>query len=113
MAGAGGHRPHAPGRESSPMLDGGELYERWFDSIYRWLRAFGVGESDLEDAVHEVFVVVERQRADFPGATPAGWLYSIARRKAASWRRRAWLRGVLVAGAEVERDAVPQMQRSP
>ncbi len=67
-----------------------------FDAVYRahvgfvWraVRRFGVAEADLEDAVHEVFLVVHRQLAGFDGrAAITSWLYAIARGVASNRRR--------------------------
>lgn len=66
------------------------LYERHFDHVWHTLRRFGVAERDLEDAAHDVFVVVHRKLAEFdPERSARAWLGGIAWRVAADTRRRA------------------------
>jgi len=68
------------------------LYERWFEDISRWVRAFGAREADRDDLVQEIFLVVHRRLADFDGQNVAGWLYQIARRKVRDHRRLLWVK---------------------
>src|SRR5262249_44107083 len=49
----------------------------------------GVPEADVEDAVHDVFVVAHRRYGTYDPARPLRpWLLGIAFRIAAQWRRR-------------------------
>ncbi len=65
------------------------FYEQQFQYVWRLLGRLGVAEADLPDAVHEVFVVVYRKRADYDAERPArAWLFGIARRVAAAMRRK-------------------------
>lgn len=65
-----------------------EVYRAHVAFVWRTVRRFGVDEADLEDAVHEVFLVVHRQLADFDGeAAITSWLYAIARGVASNRRR--------------------------
>ncbi len=68
-------------------------HEAHGDFVFRTLQRFGVREADLEDMTQEVFVVVVRKwttyQADVKLTT---WLYGIAMRVAAGYRRRAWVR---------------------
>jgi RNA polymerase sigma-70 factor, ECF subfamily len=58
--------------------------------VWRTVRAFGVAEAHLEDAVQDVFVVVHRRLAEFAGrARIETWLFAIARRVAGAYRRTA------------------------
>src|SRR5258708_11085443 len=66
-----------------------ELFEEHAAFVWRILRHFGVGESELEDQTQEVFLVVHRRRADFGGEHPPAWLYAICRRVASAYRRRS------------------------
>jgi RNA polymerase sigma-70 factor (ECF subfamily) len=59
------------------------------------VRALGGPESDQEDLVQDVFLVVHRRLADFDGRNMAGWLYQIARRRVRDFRRLHWIRHVL------------------
>lgn len=67
-----------------------------FDAVYRdhvgfvWrsLRRFGIAEAELEDAAHEVFLVVHRRLPEFDGRSAiTTWLYVIARGVASNRRR--------------------------
>ncbi len=57
--------------------------------MWRTLRHFGVAEADLEDQTQEVFLIAHRRLADCDGEHPRAWLYAIARRCAAAYRRRS------------------------
>ena len=53
------------------------------------LRSLGVPDAQLEDAMQDVFVVVQRRLADFDGgAELRTWLYAIALRIARKYRER-------------------------
>ncbi|HVY25615.1 MAG TPA: RNA polymerase sigma factor [Polyangiaceae bacterium] len=69
-----------------------QLYERWFDTVSRWVAALGTHEADREDVVQEVFMVAYRRLSDFDGENEAGWLYQIARRKVRDYRRLLWVK---------------------
>lgn len=65
------------------------IYEADFDYVWRTLGRFGVAVADLQDAVHEVFLVlyrrwneVDRTRSMRP------WLFGVARRVAADLRAK-------------------------
>jgi RNA polymerase sigma-70 factor (ECF subfamily) len=65
-----------------------EFYDEHLDFVFRNVRHFLVGmDSQVEDVVQEVFVIVARRRAEFDGRSPRSWLYSILRRVAANHRR--------------------------
>jgi RNA polymerase sigma-70 factor (ECF subfamily) len=88
----------APAETSSPEgassldLSFEGLYERWFEDVSRWVRALGARESDRDDLVQEIFLVVHRRLSDFDGHNVAGWLYQIARRKVRDHRRLLWVK---------------------
>lgn len=64
------------------------LYRRHVPFVWRTLRRLGVHEKDLEDAAHEVFVVVHRRRRDYDGRGKMNtWLYGICRGIARNERR--------------------------
>lgn len=66
------------------------LYAQHFDHVWHTLRRFGVAERELEDAAHDVFVIVHRKLDTYDPARPArAWLSGIAWRVAADTRRRA------------------------
>ena len=67
------------------------LYSEHRDFVGRTLIHFGIPEADLADQTHEVFIVVLRRLSTYRGeATMRTWLYAIARRVAASYRRRGY-----------------------
>lgn len=66
------------------------VYEQHFDFVWRSVRRLGVPPSQLEDAVQDVFVVVQRRLADFEQrSSMKTWLFGIALRVAKDYRRRA------------------------
>lgn len=66
-----------------------ELYDRHAAMVFRALRALGVADASLDDAVQDVFLVVHRRLGEFEGrAALTTWLYGIARRVASDYRRR-------------------------
>lgn len=74
-----------------PSVD--QIHEHHADFVWRTLQRLGVRDSDLEDALQEVFIVVHRKLHTFDGsARLTTWLYGIALRVAAAHRRRAHLR---------------------
>jgi RNA polymerase sigma-70 factor (ECF subfamily) len=78
------------------------VYDEWFETVYRWLRALGAPESDAEDLTQEVFLVVRRKLASFDGRNLPGWLYGITARTASDHRRRRWFRSWFSRAREVE-----------
>jgi RNA polymerase sigma-70 factor, ECF subfamily len=84
-----------PVAEPTASLHFRAIYDRWFDEVSRWVRAMGGPESDAEDLVQDVFVVVHRRLPDFDGENVAGWLYQIARRRVRDFRRLLWVRQML------------------
>jgi RNA polymerase sigma-70 factor (ECF subfamily) len=70
------------------------------ESSYVWttLRRLGVRDRDLEDLVHEVFLVVHRHLSDYDSGRPIRpWLFGIAFRVAAGYRRLARTQRELVS----------------
>src|SRR5262245_3684045 len=65
-----------------------QVYEAHFQYIWRCLRGFGVSEHALDDAVHDVFLVVQRKLPSFDGseARVTTWLYEIALRVGRRYR---------------------------
>jgi RNA polymerase sigma-70 factor (ECF subfamily) len=66
------------------------LYEGEFSYLWHTLRRLGIRARDLEDTVHDVFVVVHRRLGDYDPERPLRpWLFGIAYRVASERRRRA------------------------
>lgn len=66
-----------------------EAYRAHAQTVARWARQLAGTDSDVEDIVQEVFMVVSRQLAGFRGeARFTSWLFEITRKVAANHRRR-------------------------
>jgi RNA polymerase sigma-70 factor, ECF subfamily len=65
------------------------VYEAHFRYVWRCLRSLGVHDAQLDDALQDVFVVVQRKLPAFDGAVALStWLYAIALRIARKYRER-------------------------
>jgi RNA polymerase sigma-70 factor (ECF subfamily) len=65
------------------------VYQREFDYVWRTLGRLGVRTADLDDAAHDVFVIVFRRWDDIdPGKPIRPWLFGVARRIASHRRRK-------------------------
>jgi len=65
-----------------------DVYEQYFEFVWRSLRMLGVQQVSLDDAVQDVFGVVSRQLASFEGRSSLRtWLFGIAQYTAANHRR--------------------------
>jgi len=74
-------------------LDVGSVYRGHADFVWRSLQHVGVRDSELEDAMQEVFVVVHRKLGGFDGRSKlTTWLFGVCLRVAARQRRRAYFR---------------------
>jgi RNA polymerase sigma-70 factor, ECF subfamily len=88
------------------------VYEQQFDYVWQSLRRLGVGAADVEDAVHDVFLVVQRRLGDYDPSRPMRpWLFGIAYRIVSERRRRG--RGVEVPADDHEVQAVADGRPSP
>lgn len=90
------HGGDGHGEKRQDTMTFGEVYAQHFRFVWRSLRRLGVPESDVADAVQDVFLVVHRRLSEFEGRSKiTTWLYSICfhaardRRKLAHMRRRA------------------------
>jgi RNA polymerase sigma-70 factor (ECF subfamily) len=96
VAQALGRRDVPPGTAAEPRTSSAErpslaaVYESHFRYVWRCLRSLGVRDAQLDDALQDVFVVVQRKLDDFDGgAELRTWLYAIALRIARKYRERA------------------------
>lgn len=82
----------ATSHSGSPPAGGDEclhVYQRELDYLFGSLRRLGVPPRDLEDVVHEVFLVMHRRWDDYDRMRPLRpWLFGIAFRVASSHRRK-------------------------
>lgn len=75
-------------RATPPAIDA--IYDAHFRYVWRCLRSLGVNAAALDDAVQDVFIVVQRKLSSFEGRSElATWLYGIALRVARRYRARA------------------------
>lgn len=77
------------GSSTTTSLDVASVYRDHFDYVVTNLRRLGVPPAALEDACHDVFLVVHRRARASISARDAmrPWLYGVARRVAADVRR--------------------------
>ena len=69
------------------------IYDEHVTFVWRALRRLGVRESDLPDAVQDVFLVVHRKLSEFEGRSKmTTWLFGIAMRVARDRMRLAHVR---------------------
>ena len=112
-------RPSGSPATALPELGFKELYDEHFRFVWRSLRRLGVPESDVADAVQDVFLVVHRRLGEFEGRSKVTtWLYGIAyrvahdRRKLAHVRRRADDDGAIDERIDEEADVAAAAERS-
>lgn len=87
-----------------------EVYDEQLRFVWRSLRRLGVRESDLADAVQDVFIVVHRRLGEFEGrAKVTTWLYGICYRVASERRRLAHVRHAVDDEAALAEHADPQV----
>lgn len=99
---AGAERKAEPVATVPPSL--ADVYEDEFKYVHRCLRGFGVPTSALDDALQDVFVVVQQKLSSFDGKNRLRtWLYAIALRVA----RRYCEQAAKAASRHVEESAVP------
>ena len=97
---------------STNELDLAEIHDAHAPFVFRTLQRLGVQESDLDDAVQEVFVVVHRKLDTFRGsATITTWLYGVALRVAYRFRRTTRRRRE--SPDELDQTHVPDSQPGP
>jgi RNA polymerase sigma-70 factor, ECF subfamily len=69
-----------------------ELYDAHFDFVLRVARRLGTPESEAEDVVHDVFVVVHKKLDRFEGGRLTTWLYRITANVVSERHRRRRVR---------------------
>jgi RNA polymerase sigma-70 factor, ECF subfamily len=90
--------------DGRPVLELDAIYREHSAAVSKWVRRlWGPGSTsgivDVEDLLHEVFLVVQRRLGSFRGDSAlTTWLYAITvlvvngRRRKESWRRLLWRR---------------------
>ncbi len=80
----------APGAGIVQVPTFAAVFREHAEYVFRVLRRLGVADKDLDDVCQDVFVIVHRKLAEFAHrSTLRTWLYGIAVRCAANYRRRA------------------------
>lgn len=111
--------PQEPASQGSLSIEA--VYEAHFRYVWRCLRGLGVREQALDDAAHDVFLVVQRKLSSFDGgdARLTTWLYEIALRVARRYRTQTAKdaqRSVSLVPPEPEEEselALPIQTRAP
>jgi RNA polymerase sigma-70 factor, ECF subfamily len=81
------------------------VYRAHVQRVARWVQRLGGPLVDVEDAVHDVFLKVQRLLPEFRGDSElTTWLYRITANVVRHRRRKEWLRRWL-GGAEAAHDA--------
>lgn len=90
------------------------LYAAHFTLVWRSLRRLGVSESQVEDAVQDVFLVAHRKFHEYEGRSAAStWLYGIALRVAKDYRRSELRRHRRTARLTEEQAVEPVVSDGP
>jgi len=89
------------------------LYDAWFESVLRWIRALGAPQADREDIAQDVFLVVRRRLHAFDGQNPAAWLYRITKRQVRDFRRRTWIKSIFTREHTDALDTLPDDSAGP
>jgi len=90
-------------------LDG--LYEQHVSDVKRWARRLAGPRADLEDLVHDVFVIALRRRFSFRGeGSVKTWLFRITHHVVRSRMRRGFIRRLLFSRHE---DALVSLAPTP
>jgi RNA polymerase sigma-70 factor (ECF subfamily) len=80
--------------------------------VWRTLKRHGVRESDLEDQSQEVFLIVHTKLSEFRGDSALRtWIYGIAMRVAAGYRRKAHVKRESVMPAAPEQAMAAVQER--
>lgn len=87
-----------PQRQSSLDLVLDRIYERHVDDVHRWARRLVSPSEDVDDVVHEVFLVAMRRYGEFRGDSKVStWLFRITARVIKGRRTRERVRRWLFA----------------
>ena len=87
------------------------IYRQHADSVGRWARRMAGPHMDIEDIVHEVFLVVQRRLGEWRGdAKITTWLYEITVRVVQDRRRRQKYLWLLRGPSDHGRAAAPDQQ---
>lgn len=77
------------------------FYDAHFGYVYRIARKLGTPESEIEDVVSEVFLVVYRKLDDFQSGRITTWLYRICANVASGFHRKRRAQSALLRWKEM------------
>ncbi|AKV03920.1 RNA polymerase sigma factor RpoE [Labilithrix luteola] len=89
------------------------LFEEYASFVARALRRLGIPESDVEDALQEVFMIAQSKLDAIEPGKEKSYLYGIARRRASALRRSLRRALVRVERAHEEHEACTAPLDSP
>ncbi|MGB1275181.1 MAG: RNA polymerase sigma factor [Nannocystaceae bacterium] len=82
------HDQPTKARATNHSLSLAEVYREYADFVWRMARRQGVAACELEDVVHDVFLVVHRRLSDYDGrAGMKTWLFHLTRGVVSNRRR--------------------------
>ncbi len=97
---------------SADPLD--ELYDAYAADVMRWARRLAGPTADVEDMVHDVFVIALQRAFTFQGgATMRTWLFRITHHVVRNRTRRSFLRGILLHRRQDEMAAAQAVPATP
>lgn len=89
-----------------PSFD--DIYASECSYVWNCLRRLGVQSRDLEDVVHDCFLIANRRLVDYDARRPLRpWLYGIALRVASDYRKSARNRREVLSAEPPEADGSP------
>ncbi len=103
--------PEETGAKPDPL---DELYQRYGADVERWARRLAGPLEDLEDLLHDVFIVAVRRRFTSRGeGSVRTWLFRITEHVVRNRRRRRWVRALLFRRHEDVLAAAAPMPATP
>jgi RNA polymerase sigma-70 factor (ECF subfamily) len=91
-----------------------DLYAQHAPSVRRWVQRLAGPRAEVEDLIHDVFVIALRKRfVSRDGVSPRTWLFRITHNVVASRRRRQRLRRWLFGWFEREEAALAPAGATP
>lgn len=105
-----GHAAEAT-RAGEPQVTFEQAYEAHFDYLWRAASHLGIPHADIEDVLHDVFLVVLKRLSTFEGRSSLRtWLYGILLREVQDRRRSGRRQMQHQASLEQNADAVPDLR---